>query len=331
MKKPLWLVTGGAGFIGSNIVEELVRRGWRVRVFDNFSTGSMENLAPFKGRFELVRGDLRRPADLDRAMKGVTYVLHQAALRSVPKSVAKPTYAHENNATGTLNALIAAKKAGVKRFVYAGTSSAYGDAKVFPQKESLPAAPVSPYAVSKLAGEHYCRVFAKTYGLEAVTLRYFNVFGPRQNPESMYSAVIPRFMELAVQGKPLEVHWDGRQSRDFTYIANVVDGNIKAALAPSSVSGLTINVATGTNISLLDIVRELERILGRRLERVHSPMRKGDVRKTYSDISLARKALRYKPLVDFPKGLALTWDYFKGRFGEPECSCACCTCGKGAK
>ncbi len=331
MKKPLWLVTGGAGFIGSNITEELVRRGLRVRVFDNFSTGSMENLAALKGKFELVRGDLRRPADLARAMNGVAYVLHQAALRSVPKSVDNPFDAHENNATGTLNALMAAKKAGVKRFVYAGTSSAYGDAKVFPQKESLPAAPVSPYAVSKLAGEHYCRVFAKTYGLEAVTLRYFNVFGPRQNPESVYSAVIPRFMELAVQGKPLEVHWDGRQSRDFTYIANVVDGNIKAALAPSPVSGLTINVATGTNISLLDIVRELERITGRRLPRVHSPMRKGDVRKTYSDIALARRVLKYRPLVSFPKGLELTWNYFKGRFGAPECACGRCSCGKGGK
>ena len=316
MKKPLWLVTGGAGFIGSNIVEELLRRKCRVRVFDNFSTGKAENLAPFKGRFELVKGDLRNPKDCAKAMKGVTYALHQAAFRSVPKSVDNPMAAHENNATGTLNALMAAKAAGVKRFVYAGTSSAYGECKVFPQTEGLPTMPVSPYAVSKLAGENYCRVFARTYGLECVTVRYFNVFGPRQNPESVYSAVIPRFMELFLQGKPLEIHWDGRQSRDFTYVANVVDGNIRAALAPSAVSGQTINVATGTNISLLDIARELERITGRKAEKIFFPKRKGDIRKTYSDITLARRLLGFKPLVRFPEGLKLTWDYFSAKWGK---------------
>jgi len=314
MKKPLWLVTGGAGFIGSNIVEELLRRGLRVRVFDNFSTGKKENLAPFAGKFELVTGDLREPKDVARAMRGVTYVLHQAAFRSVPKSVDNPRAANDNNATGTLNALMAAKEAGVKRFVYAATSSAYGECRVFPQKESLPTMPVSPYAVSKLAGEHYCHVFAKTYGLETVALRYFNVFGPRQNPESVYQAVIPRFMELVVQGKPLEIHWDGKQSRDFTYVSNVVDGNIRAALAPASVSGLTINVATGTNISLLDIARQLEKITGKKIEKTFSPKRKGDIRKTYSDISRARKLLKYKPLVTFPDGLKLTWDYFSKKF-----------------
>ena len=314
MKKPLWLVTGGAGFIGSNIVEELLRRRCRVRVFDNFSTGKEENLAPFAGKYELVKGDLREPKDLKKAMKGVTYVLHQAAFRSVPKSVDNPRAAHDNNATGTLNALMAAKEAGVKRFVYAATSSAYGECPVFPQNETLPTAPISPYAVSKLAGEHYCHVFARTYGLETVALRYFNVFGPRQNPESVYSAVIPRFMQLALAGKPLEIHWDGRQSRDFTYVANVVDGNIRAALA-KDVSGLTINVATGTNISLLDIAHQLERILGRKIEKTFSPKRKGDIRKTYSDISRARKVLGFKPLVMFPEGLGLTWDYFSKRFG----------------
>jgi UDP-glucose 4-epimerase len=316
MKKPLWLVTGGAGFIGSNIVEELLERDCLVRVFDNFSTGKAENLAPFKGGFELVKGDLREPKALAKAMRGVTYVLHEAAFRSVPKSVDNPRAANDNNATGTLNALMAAKEAGVKRFVYAATSSAYGDCDVFPQVETLPTAPISPYAVSKLAGEHYCHVFARTYGLETVALRYFNVFGPRQNPESVYSAVIPKFMELALLRKPLEIHWDGRQSRDFTYVANVVDGNIRAALAPSAVSGMTINLATGTNISLLDIVRGLEKILGRRLEKNFLPRRKGDIRKTYADISLAKKLLKFKPLVMFPEGLRLTWDYFSAGRGR---------------
>lgn len=314
MKKPVWLVTGGAGFIGSNITEELVRRGKAVRVFDNFSTGRKENLAPFMNKIELIKGDLREPKDLKKAMRGVTYVLHQAAFRSVPKSVDNPRAANDNNATGTLNALMAAKEAGVKRFVYAATSSAYGECRIFPQKETLPALPISPYAVSKLAGEHYCHVFAKTYGLETVALRYFNVFGPRQNPESVYSAVIPRFMELVIQGEPLEIHWDGRQSRDFTFVSNVVDGNIRAALAPNRVSGLTINVATGTNISLLDIARELEKITGKKIGKIFLPKRKGDIRKTYSDISRARRELGYKPLVGFPEGLKLTWEYFRNRF-----------------
>ncbi|MDE2236668.1 MAG: NAD-dependent epimerase/dehydratase family protein, partial [Elusimicrobia bacterium] len=214
--KPLWLVTGGAGFIGSNIAAELVRRGRRVRVLDNLSTGKLEHMASFRGAVEFLRGDIRFPADCRRAVKGASYVIHQAAIRSVPKSVDNPMASHDSNSTGTLNMLLASKEARVKRFVYASSSSAYGDCKRFPQKEEFKPEPVSPYACQKLAGEQYAIMFTKAYGLETVSLRYFNVFGPRQDPESLYSAVIPKFMEQAYLGLPLEVHWDGRQQRDFT-------------------------------------------------------------------------------------------------------------------
>lgn len=315
MKKPLWLVTGGAGFIGSNIVEGLLARGEKVRVFDNFSTGKKENLAPFMRDIELVKGDIRNPAALKKAMKGVTYVSHQAALRSVPKSVDNPVDCNEVNVTGSLNVLMAARDAGAKRLVYASSSSAYGDCKVFPQVETLQPNPISPYAVAKLAAEHYCMVFAHTYRFETVALRYFNVFGPRQNPESLYSAVIPKFMELAQAGKPLEVHWDGKQSRDFTFVKNVVDANIRAILTPKA-AGNVYNIATGTTNSLLDIVHGLEKILGRKLA-IHSlPKRAGDVRKTWANISKARRELGFRPLVGFSDGLKLTWEYFEHRFGR---------------
>ncbi|MBU2574148.1 MAG: SDR family oxidoreductase [Elusimicrobia bacterium] len=309
MKKPVWLVTGGAGFIGSNIVEGLLAAGETVRVFDNFSTGKKENLAPFMHKIKLFKGDIRNPAALKKAMKGVAYVSHQAALRSVPKSVDNPVDCNEVNVTGTLNVLMAAKNAGVKRLVYASSSSAYGDSRVFPQVETLQPNPISPYAVAKLAGEHYCMVFARTYRFETVSLRYFNVFGPRQNPESMYSAVIPKFMELAQAGRPLEVHWDGRQSRDFTFVKNVVDANIKAARLPN-VAGNVYNIAAGATASLLDIISGLEEILGRKLEKKSLPKRAGDVRKTWADISKAGKELGYKPLVGFKDGLKATWEYF---------------------
>ena len=231
----------------------------------------------------------------------------------MPKSVDNPVDCNDVNVTGTLNVLMAARDAGVKRLVYASSSSAYGDSRVFPQAETLTPNPISPYAVAKLAGEHYCMVFARTYGFETVALRYFNVFGPRQNPESLYSAVIPKFMELAQAGKPLEIHWDGRQSRDFTFVKNVVDANLKAAKAPKA-AGNAYNIATGTTASLLDIVSGLEGILGRKLARKSLPKRAGDVRKTWADISKARKELGYKPLVDFNDGLKATWKYFENRF-----------------
>ena len=269
----------------------------------------MEHIAAFKNSVDFIKGDIRSPKDCRRAVKGVSYVFHQAALRSVPKSVDRPFDAHENNASGTLNLLVAAKEAGVQRLVYASTSSAYGDCKKFPQKEEYKPEPVSPYAASKLAGEHYCILFTKTYGLETVSLRYFNVFGPRQDPESRYSVVIPKFMEQAWKNQPLDVHWDGKQSRDFTHIKNVVDANLLAAFSKEG-AGEVFNIANGRTYSLLDVIVVIEKIIGHKLERRHFPKRKGDVRKTRADISRARRILGYKPGVQFEEGLRDTWNYF---------------------
>src|SRR3989338_8056193 len=246
----LYLVTGGAGFIGSNIVEELVRRKEGVRVLDSFITGKKENLEPFSGKVEVIEGDIRDRDILRSALKGVDFVLHQAALRSVPKSVEDPFTTNDINVFGTLNLLAAARDAGVKRVVYASSSSVYGYAKKFPQKETHLTMPISPYGVSKLAAENYCVTFAKTFGLETVSLRYFNVFGPRQNPESKYSAVIPAFIFKMLKGERPLVDWDGKQSRDFTYIANVVEANLKACSVPG-ISGEVFNVACGETTSVI--------------------------------------------------------------------------------
>ncbi len=304
-----WLVTGGAGFIGSNIAEELLRRGKRVRVLDNLSTGKPEHMETFRDKIEFLEGDLRNFDDCRRAVKDCDYVIHQAAIRAVSKSVDHPQETHDCNATGTLNILLAAKEAKVKRLVYASSSSVYGDCKKFPQKETFKPEPVSPYACQKLMGELYSIMFTKTYGLETVSLRYFNVFGPRQDPESLYSAVIPRFMEQAYKKEPLELHWDGKQQRDFTHIANVVQANILAATSKTGV-GEAYNIANGKTYSLLDLIRVIEKLCGRELERIHHPKRAGDVRKTYADISKARKLLGYKPVMNFEDGLKDTWDYF---------------------
>ncbi len=314
MSKPLWLVTGGAGFIGSHIVAELVRRGERVRVLDNLSTGKLDKIAAVRAKIQFIKGDITRPADCAKACQGAAYVLHQAAIRSVPKSMDRPQPSNEANVTGTLNMLVAARDAGVKRFVYASSSSAYGACKVFPQREDMRPQPMSPYAVSKLAGEHYALVFAKSFGLEAVALRYFNVFGPRQDPESLYSAVVPKFMEQALAGAPLDVHWDGRQSRDFTHVSNVVSANILAAKAPKAkASGQVFNVANNQTHSLLDMIRVLEKITGRRLKRRHHPMRGGDVRRTWADNRKIRRLLGYQPVMNFEPGLRDTWSWFIGR------------------
>ncbi|MFH1379824.1 MAG: SDR family oxidoreductase [bacterium] len=308
-----YLVTGGAGFIGSNIVEELLRKKHAVIVLDNLSTGSLDNIKPFLKRIKFIRGDLRNMRDVRIATKGVQYVLHQAALRSVERSVNDPKATNDSNITGTLNLLIAASEHKVKRLVYASSSSVYGDSKKLPQREDHLPAPVSPYAVSKLTGEYYCRVFAKTFGLETVSLRYFNVFGPRQNPRSKYAAVIPIFMECALQGKPLPIHGDGRQSRDFTYIANVVHANILASQT-SGISGEVFNVALGNSNNLLDIVSLLEEILNKKLPRNHLPPRLGDVRRTCAYNRKIVSKLGFKPKVLFKEGILKTWKWLSNEW-----------------
>lgn len=310
MSSELWLVTGGAGFIGSSIAETLLKQGQKVRILDNFSAGDDSKIKPFLKDIELIRGDIRNMDDVKKAVKGVSYVSHQAAFRSVPKSVIHPIESNVNNIDGTLNMLMASREAGVKRLVYASSSSAYGDSDKFPQSEDMATNPQSPYAVSKLTGEMYCNVWTACYGFETVSLRYFNVFGPKQDPESEYSVVIPKFMELAKKGAVLPVEWDGEQSRDFTYIDNVVEANIKAALAPKEAAGRAYNVGCGQSYSLLDLIRIIEKLLGRKLEIVFKPKRVGDVRKTYADITLAQKYLGYNPAMNFEQAVAKTWEYF---------------------
>jgi len=307
-----YLVTGGAGFIGSNIVEELVKRGQKIRILDSFITGKPENLKPFAGKIEVIKGDIRNKAALKKALKNIDYVIHQAALRSVPKSVDDPFTTNDINVFGTLNLLMEAKKAGVKRVVYASSSSVYGEAKKFPQRETDLTSPISPYGVSKLAAENYCITFAKTFGLETVSLRYFNVFGPRQNPDSKYSAVIPAFLFTMAKGARPVIEWDGKQSRDFTYVANVVEANLRSCVA-KGVSGEVFNVACGTTTSVNGIVEELNNILGTDIKAKYAPKRKGDVKKTYADVSKMRKKLGVRSIIGFEEGLKLTVEWFKGR------------------
>ncbi len=308
-----YLVTGGAGFIGSNIVEELVRlKVDAIRVLDNFSTGSKENVEPFIEKIELIEGDIRDKKILSKALWGIDFVIHQAALRSVAKSVENPVETHDVNATGTLNLLAAAKEAGVKRVVYASTCAAYGDAKKFPQDETDEIAPISPYGASKLAGETYCRVFAKTLGIETVSLRYFNVYGPRQNPESKYSSVVPEFIFDIMKNRIPVIDWDGKQSRDFVFVKDVVQANLLAIKAKNA-SGEVFNVGNGYATTIYDILMQIEKILGKKIPPKFGPKREGDVRKVYSDISKARRILGFKPVFTLEKGLKLTIDWFKNK------------------
>lgn len=306
----IYLVTGGAGFIGSHLVATLVERAKQVRVLDNLSTGDRRNIELFGDRIEFIEGDLVDRAAVERAVAGVEVVFHQAALASVPRSVDAPLDTNDACVTGTVNLLDAARKAGVRRVVYAGSSSAYGDQPTRAKHEGLLPMPISPYAAAKLAGEFYCQAFSATYGLETVTVRYFNVFGPRQDPNSQYAAVIPKFVTAMLAGERPTIFGDGQQSRDFTYIDNIVHGNLLAAESPHAV-GRSINVACGEQFSLLDLVDAINEVLGTRIEPIFEPARTGDVRESLADITLARKLLNYEPTIGFTEGLRRTIAYYQ--------------------
>ena len=306
-----YLVTGGAGFIGSHLAEALVRRDHQVRVVDSLITGKRHNLAHVQG-VEFIEGDLTDPAVCAQAVRGMEFVLHQAAIPSVPRSVEDPVTSHRANVDGSLNLLMAARNAGVRRLVYAGSSSAYGDTPTLPKREDMPVNPRSPYALQKLVGEQYCRLFAELYGLETLTLRYFNVFGPRQDPGSPYSGVISLFATRLLERRRPTIYGDGTQTRDFTYVANVVDGVLRACEAPRA-AGDVINVATGDRISLNDLLRTMNRILGTNLEPILAPPRAGDIAHSQADITKARALLGYTPLVPLDEGLRHTLDWYRSR------------------
>ena len=306
------LVTGGAGFIGSSLARALVARGDRVRVIDDLSSGRRENLADISQEVELIEADIRDEAALASALDGIELVFHEAAVPSVPRSLADPLTSHEANATGTLKLLRAAKRAGVRRLVYAASSSAYGDTPILPKVETMRPMPLSPYAVSNLAGEHYCQVFASAYGLETVCLRYFNVFGPHQDPKSEYAAVIPRFVTAALAGRGVTIYGDGTQSRDFCFIDNTVEANLAAGSA-SGVSGGVFNVACGAAIDLNDVVKLVGEIVGHAVPITYVPGRVGDVKHSLADITAARERLGYRGAIAFADGLKRTVAWYADR------------------
>jgi UDP-glucose 4-epimerase len=305
-----YLVTGGAGFIGSHIATALVERGDQVRVLDNLSTGTRANLAHLSEKVEFVAGDVLDVAAVEKAVAGCDVVFHQAALASVPRSLKEPLATHAACATGTANVLEAARRAGVQRVVYAGSSSAYGNQPFVSKRETDLPAPISPYAAAKLAGELYCQSFTASFRLETVVIRYFNVFGPRQDPNGEYSAVIPKFVVAMLAGKRPTIFGDGMQSRDFTYIDNIVAGNLAAAKAPAA-AGRVFNVACGRQFNLLELVASINRVLGTNLEPVFEPARAGDVRDSLADISTAREVLGYEPAIDFDEGLRRSIEYYR--------------------
>lgn len=309
MASETYLVTGGAGFIGSHLVEHLVRRGAAVRVVDNFVTGSRENLLGLSN-VEVIEGDLADPEIARQAVVGVDYILHQAAIPSVPRSVADPWVSHRANVDATLHLLLAAREAGVRRVIYAASSSAYGDAPTLPKVETMQPVPRSPYALQKLVGEEYSRLFTQLYGLETVSIRYFNVFGPRQDPNSQYSGVIARFITALLQGNSPVVYGDGEQTRDFTYIDNVVMAVLAACTAPRA-SGEVINVATGDRVSLNQLFQKLCAIINVEIEPIYESFRPGDVRDSLADCTKAKELLGYRPSVNFEDGLRLTVEWYR--------------------
>jgi nucleoside-diphosphate-sugar epimerase len=305
-----FVVTGGAGFIGSHIVELLVTTGHEVVVLDNLLTGHIENITPWIDSVELVEGSITNLRTCAKAFKGADFVLHQAAVPSVPRSVRDPITTHEANVTGTLNVLLAAYDAGVKRVVYAASSSAYGNTAVLPKHEHMTPQPLSPYAASKLAGEAYLRVFHETYGLETVALRYFNVFGPRQDPTSQYSAAIPRFISAALSGTPPTIYGGGEQTRDFTYVTNVVHANMLACEAPPEALGQVFNVGCGERISVNRLWQRIRELTGGTVEAEYSSARAGEVRDSVASLEKIQRVLGYEPLVDLDEGLGLTVEFF---------------------
>lgn len=305
------LITGGAGFIGSHIVREALNRGYEVRVLDNLSTGHLRNLTEVQREIEFVEGDIRDYDLVAKSMKGVEIVFHQAALPSVPRSIEDPITSTSVNVLGTTTVLKAAVDSGVRRVVYAASSSAYGNAPERLKVETLPPRPLSPYAVTKLAGEYMLQAFSNCYGLETVGLRYFNVFGERQDPTSQYAGVIPKFVSRMLRNERPVINGDGTISRDFTYVRNVVEANFLAATAPNSVSGRVINIACGNKITLMQLVQELNQILKTDLQPIYGPERPGDIHNSCADISLARELIGYRPSVDFATGLRKTVEWYR--------------------
>lgn len=299
----IYLITGGAGFIGSNIVAGLLARGETVRVLDNFLTGKRENLSPFIDDIELIEGDIRDLAVVQDAMRDVDFCLHQAALPSVPRSVEDPLLTNEINVGGTLNVLIAARDHGVRRVVYASSSSVYGDLPELPKREDMLPEPISPYAVSKLSGEIYAKVFFHLYNLETISLRYFNIFGPNQDETSHYAAVVPKFIDRLKRDQPPIVYGDGEQSRAFTYVANVVEANLLSCQAPGEAAGQVFNIAGRERITVSSLAREITSLMGKSLDPIHEAPREGDIRHSWADISKAARLLRYEPTVEFSNGL----------------------------
>lgn len=309
-----FLVTGGAGFIGSNIVERLVKNGEDVVVLDNLCEGKLENLREVeeKKNFEFIKGDIRNNKDLDKALKGVEYVLHQAALRSVPKSMTQPLKYNDVNVNGTLKLLLKSKEKNIKRVVFASSSSIYGERKDFPERESDHPNPISPYATTKLLGEYYCRLFSNSFGLETVSLRYFNVFGPRQSLDNQYAVVVPKFITCILNNESPPIHGDGLQERDFTFIGNVIEANLCAVNA-KAISGQVFNVACGTANSVLNIVELVNEILGKHIKPKFGPQRPGDVQKTLADITKLKEQLGITKFIQFKDGLRQTIEWFADR------------------